>query len=176
MNNTFAVGVDGSISASDKETRPSERESRIPNILEMIKDPNCSPGKVTRLVTEQIALLVQEMSAYEDDSALEFKLKRCSAQIEGLCAMEKMLQRSWLNCDGLNFDGPQFVIAFKGIGTAIRQAVMNATSNARDGLAIMEEIRDGIGRFESVIRGDTAKIRPNDPRARGTWADAIRSM
>jgi hypothetical protein len=176
MNKTFAVGVDGSISASDPEIRPSERESRIPNILEMIKDPNCSTGKVTQLVTEQIALLVQEMSAYEDDSALALKLKRCSAQIEGLCALQKMLQRSWLNCDGLNFDGPHFVFAFRGIGTAIRQAVMKAAGNDRDGLSIMKEIRDGIGRWEAPIRAQTPKIRANDPQAQGTWAEAIRSM
>src|SRR5713226_6576255 len=84
MNKTFAVGVDGSISASDEEAQLFVRESRMPNILERLKDPNYSKDEVTRLVTVEIALLVQEMSEYEYDSTLGFKLKSCSAQIKAL--------------------------------------------------------------------------------------------
>jgi hypothetical protein len=178
MNRTFVVAVDGSLSVSEQETRPSGRESRIPNILERLKDPNFSAHEVTRLVTEEIALLVQEMREDAYDSTLAFKLKSCSTQIKALRALEKVLEKSERNRDVLNFDGRQFVFAVGRIVDVFMEATQTALGKNYESCSgsIWKHLRDEIGMKEEEIRRETAKIQANDPRAQGRWVERIGSV
>lgn len=49
MTKTFAIGVDGSIPASDQWACPPVRESRIPDTPATLKQPKFSAAEVTRL-------------------------------------------------------------------------------------------------------------------------------
>jgi hypothetical protein len=179
MTKTFEVGVDGSISGSDHQDRPFVRESRMPEILEGFKDQNFSAAKITRLITEEVALLVQEMSGYdENDPTSAFKLKKNIAQIEAMHAMEKLLEKSERACDVLNFDSPQFLCAFKLIllvlDMALTDSIGNDSFRGPTAISVMSHFRSRLKDWEQQIRDKTAKTLANDPNVKGTWSDAIK--
>jgi hypothetical protein len=180
MTKTFEVGVDGSISASGQNPRVAVRESRMPEILEALKAPKFSASKLTRLITEEIALLVNEMSACDEhDPNSTVRIRSCCAQIESLQVLEKRFQISEQNSDGLNFDGPEFAWAFKEILYALRLALDDANDPTKNGLlggSVMAHFREVLKRREDHIRKQVALVRADNQPAKETWSDIIRSI
>jgi hypothetical protein len=177
MTKVFAVAADGSISASDEQARPPvARESRIPDILEKLRGPKFSAAEVARFVAEEIVLLVQEMSRCADDPAATFKQNNCRVQIEALRTTERLLEKSNHDSDGLNFDGPEFVWAFKGIVHLLMQALKSANGDSYQKCSTDSIMRH----FGSLLAAGEMEIRKSSAAARntnqGTWNDAIRNI
>ena len=178
MTKVFTVGADGSISASDEQARPPVAcGSRIPDILEKLKGPKFSAAEVARLVTEEIVVLVQEMSRCADDPAATFKQMNCRAQIEALRAVVRLLEKSNHNSDGLNFDGPEFVWAFKRIVLLFELALERANGESYNKFStgsVMSHFGSLLAVEEKEIRKSSATARKNSNL--GTWSDAIRRL
>jgi hypothetical protein len=177
MTKVFMVSVNGSISTSDEQACPPVAcESKISDIREKLKGPKFSAAEVARLVAEEIVRLVQEMSRCADDPAATLKQKNCRAQIEALRAVEKLSEKANQNSDGLNFDGPEFVWAFKEIVRLVELALKNAPGGSYHKFPTDSVVRD-FGRLlaeeENGIRKSSAAARNTN---QGTWSDAIRRI
>src|SRR5271163_1189925 len=128
------------------------RESKLPEILDKIKDPNVSAAEVTRLIAVEMALITQDMRTCESDGAAVSKLKSYTEQIRALRAVAEAAKEAdaWTEREVFDFDGPKFRFVFgeflkefkRAALTVLRDdtsTVNNIMKHLRDNLAVREE-------------------------------------
>src|SRR5271168_984539 len=137
------------------------RESKLPEILDKIKDPKVSVAEVTRLIAVEMTLITQDMRTCESEGAAVFKLKSCMAQIRALRAVAEAAKEAdaWTKRDVFDFDGPKFQYVFGEFSKEFKKAALTVlrddTSTVK---SIMMHLRDNLAMRDEEIRRETEKI------------------
>ena len=162
FSNEQAVRVPGHVlGLHGIQKQAPNRESKLPEILDKIKDPNVSVAAVIRLIAVEMTVITQDMQTCESEATAVFKLKSCMAQIRALRAVAEAAQDAdaWTKRDVLDFDGPKFKFVFGEITKEFKKA---ALAVLRDDISTVKSIilqfRDNIAMREEELRRETEKI------------------
>jgi hypothetical protein len=139
------------------------RESKLPEILDIIKDPNFSVSEITRLITVEMTLIAQDMRTYESDRAAGFKLKNCTGQIKALRAVAEAAKEAdaWAKREDLDFDGPKFNFVYGEFIKDVKKAAQAVLKDDQTTVqSIMKHLRDILAVHEPELRRKTEKIGP----------------
>ncbi|HYL61644.1 MAG TPA: hypothetical protein VE077_03405 [Candidatus Methylomirabilis sp.] len=85
-------------------------ESKLPEIVDKLKDPNCSVDEIVRLIAVQMTLVAQEMRTSGGDGATAFKKKNLMGQLRALCALDKTVKENFalVHREVVDLEGPVF--------------------------------------------------------------------
>jgi hypothetical protein len=138
-------------------------QSKLPEILDKIKDPKVPSAEIIRLIAHEMALINQDMRLCETDGAAGFKLKICTERIRALHAVAEAAKESDA-CDVLNFDGPKFIFVFSEIVNYFKDAAQKVLKDDRTTEQnIMKHFRDNISVNEAELRRKTKRIGRTGP-------------
>lgn len=161
---------------------PPNRESKLPEIIDKIKDPKVSVAEITRLIAIEMALISQDMQTCERDVDGTVKLKNYMGQLRALREVASAAKEAdaWaVKADVLDFDGPKFGFVLGKLTEYFKEAALAALRNDQSTVkSIMMHLRDIVARHEPELRRETAKIgyhtdtssarlpsqEPNEPR------------
>ena len=76
----FVLNVDASISVMHREVQLPQRESRMPKILNRLKDDNFSASEIWLFMSRAIALLAKQTQEYDHDPTQKRRLKTSPAE------------------------------------------------------------------------------------------------
>jgi hypothetical protein len=141
------------------------QESRLGEIAHKLKDPNCSPGEVIRLINHEIALVMLEMRACErEPSVAESKRKSCMAQITALNKWVRTLEAfPWTKHDVLNFHGPKLRFVLQEYAKFFREAALQVLNGEQSTVQMILRLsRDIAASREEEVRRATEKIVDDD--------------
>ena len=108
MTKVFVVNADDSISVLQREPETPQRESRLPEILKQLEDPNFSAVEVSDLISQEIALVSLEIQKCEHQPIPKCQRDNFQVTLEGLLLLHKTMVKAEKMPDVLNFDGPKF--------------------------------------------------------------------
>ena len=157
---TARVPVHGSVPRPFQKQVPN-RESKLPEILDKLKDPNFSLAEVTRLIAAETTLIAQDIRTCESDGAAAFKRKNSMGQITALRALAETAKAAdaWAKRDVLNFDGPKFKFALGKIAGYFKEAALKALRGDKSTVnSIMRHWGDILAVHELELRRETEKI------------------
>ena len=85
------MDADGAVSDSKEETRAAERHSKLPEIIEKLKDANYQPAELMRLIAIQMLLLIMGTKLCRNET----ELQACARERKALDAARRIhLSRS----------------------------------------------------------------------------------
>jgi hypothetical protein len=88
---SVVMDADGAVSVSKEETRAAERHSKLPEIIEKLKDPNYQPAELMRLIAIQMLLLIMGTKLCRNET----ELQACARERKALDAARRIhLSRS----------------------------------------------------------------------------------
>src|SRR5271170_4874018 len=137
------------------------RESKLPEILDKIKDPKVSLAEVTRLIAVEMTLITQDMRTCESEAAAVFKLKSCMAQIRALRAVAEAAKEAdaWTKRAVFDFDGPKFQYVFGEFGKEVKKAALTVLRGDTSTVnSIMLHLHDNMAMREPELQRETEKI------------------
>jgi len=154
MTKVFVVNAEGSISVSEREAELPRLDSRLPQIKKKLSDGNFSAAEISRLISQEIALVIIEMQEYADDPTQRERLKAHAAEIRVLRALAKSVSKAPRNDDELNIDGPKLQHFLRRGFEIFEKAVRAALGKNSEGLVdkIMKNAHEGIEAFLQEIR------------------------
>jgi hypothetical protein len=172
IKKVFVVNANDSISVSEGKPGAPKRDSKMPEILKTIEGANFSAAEVRHLLAKEVALLVKEMSEYEYDGTLASRVKSCTAQINALGALEKVLEKVGRNEGVLNLNGPQFRYAFFRIRNMFKEATEKVCGH--DSVMwnkIINEFKAELKMNDQEIRRKTAEWYSSSGGDQRPWTD-----
>jgi hypothetical protein len=153
------IGANGAPTFKDE---PAQSHSKMPEILKKLDCPEATPVEVSRLISQELAIIASEMSLCNVDSTGMKKLKACAARLEALNALAKAAKetQALAKHDELNFDGPKFTFVFDKLLEYFGQAIEQALGKRDEDLKqrIMKQFRDTIAMNEAGLRRETKRI------------------
>ena len=160
MTKVFVVSADDSISVLQREPEAPQRESRLPEILKQLEDPNFSAVKVSDLINEEIALVNMEIRECGHRPIQKSERDNFQATIEALLLLRKTMVKAEKIPDQLNFDGPKFqhflYLANILFEKAVRDALGKGGKNNVD--KIMKNLEDEMAAQMPKIRREVEEI------------------
>src|SRR4051812_27400333 len=102
------VGQDGNVSYSG--LTKVKRESKLSEIVRKVEDPNVPVAEVSRLITIEIASVLNEQASNFEDPTSQFKQKAYNDMVKSLRELGKQLSETDVlsKKDVLNWEGPKF--------------------------------------------------------------------
>jgi hypothetical protein len=134
-----------------------KRASIMPEMSDRLRDPNASIGDLQRLITIEMAHLVEAMRKCEEMGAPISELKFCGEQIRVL----RQLFRTFVEFhtaakrEVLNIRGRKFQIAFYQIHKCLRAALEESSRSPDNDLlnqTILRNFRDEVAAHEEDIQ------------------------
>jgi len=161
---TFVVAGDGSVSVKTQELQqdPPSGESRLPEIIDKLKDPRTPSAAIRRLALAELLVIAQEMAAEQRNMTPALKLKSYRSQLNILNYVNEALQKAAAssNEDALNIDGPkwqylrgQFIETFE---EAVEQAYGKGNETMKQ--KIMKEFHDRWAADQDRLRREVERI------------------
>jgi hypothetical protein len=158
-------------------------ESKLPIIVDKIKDSRVTAAEISRLIAVEMALITQHMRSCENDGAAALKLKSYTNQIHALREVAEAAKEAdaWSKRDSQEYFGPRFDFLLCEIVSCCQQAAYNVLRGHRPLVdKIMEELISLIGMqyldLRSYCTGEddgSLESLPIDPRA--SCMDLIRT-
>lgn len=151
------IARDGS--AAFEEQPPNQAQRTVmQEIRQELSSPEPSAADVNRLISQEIANIICEMSL----STNLKKLKAFTVRIAALSALAKAVARNekLAKHDVLNFDSPKFIFVFDHLLDCYQKATEEALGKNSDlAQRTMKAFRDIVASTEADLRRDTEKIR-----------------
>ena len=146
----------------EKELTEQERDSKLGEIRTLIADETTPPGKIKRLIAEEIASINMLMIKYSNDvNIIEgMKVKVYAEQVKALRELGKEIMEAdtLSHKDFLNMDGKKFKYAIgqyaEGVKEAMRMVKLDDTSIN----SILNHWRDIMASKEEEIRREIDKL------------------
>jgi|SRR5579864_5902862 len=104
-----------------------KRASLLPTILDRLQDPNASAGQINRLISIEIASVIDGMQRNEEIGTARSTSKSPLEQIKALRLLSRTLVESHVpdSHDVLNIRGPKFLYVFTKIHGCFDFATLN---------------------------------------------------
>lgn len=139
------------------------RPSVLPEIFDLMQDPEVPIGEVLRLITIEIAHIAAAMRTCTERRAPLSQMKSNMSQIKALQLLSGTVVRTHAQSrsDELNMDGPKFKFVSSQIVDCFRDALTNVTRKPKEGFfnrTILTEFRDLLAVREPEIRRKLPKI------------------
>jgi hypothetical protein len=155
------IDESGNVSA-DREMSEQERESKLPEIRRLIADETTSPGKIKRLIAEEIASINALMCKYSNDvNIIEgMKVKVYAEQVKALRELGKEVMEAdtLSHKDFLNMDGKKFKYAISQFTEGIKEAMRMVKLDDTSINSILNHWRDIMASREEDIRREVEKL------------------
>jgi len=138
----------------------SRRNTKLDDFEEKFQDTNFPIHELSKLVTQEIWLVLKAKHICEEDPSLHFMMKIYSEQIKDLREFAKSIGETDVlsKRDILNFDGPKFQYVFIEIVEMFKKSLKDA--GVIDSLAtnIMKHFADAMRMKEPDLRREVQKI------------------
>lgn len=147
---------DHAMVVTEEEQEAFLPDSKLPEIITKMRDPDSPPGEILRLIAYEICLIVAEgdpsRNSQVKDRKGEMKALRALAEI-----VKKNAQRS--KADFLNFDGPKFQFVFAWLQDQLASAAHEVLGKEDPRVdAIMKRFNELLDAEGEGIRRRTAEI------------------
>jgi hypothetical protein len=157
----LSIDADGNVS-SERELTEQERDSKLHEILRMIRDETTSPGKIKRAIAEEIASINLQMIKYSNDvNILEgMKVKVLETQVKSLRELGKEVMEADVlsHKDFLNMDGKKFKFAIGQYAEGVKEAMRMVKLDDTTINSILNHWRDIMSAKEEEIRREIDKL------------------
>lgn len=151
----------GNVSA-DRELTEQERNSKLHEIMDMIRDESTSPGKIKRVIAEEIASVSLLMIKYSNDvNIIEgMKVKVYAEQVKALRELGKEVMEAdtLSHKDFLNMDGKKFKYAVEQYAIGLKEAMKLVKLDDTTINSILNHWRDIMSAKEEEIRREIDKL------------------
>jgi hypothetical protein len=139
-----------------------KRASVLPKILDRLQDPDASAAEINRLITIEIADIIDGMQRNEEIGTPRSTSKSPLEQIKALRLLSRTLVESYVpdSRDVLNIRGPKFLYALTRIYGCLREALEHVTqksSNEPLNAMILTEFRDRLSMSEQALQREIDK-------------------
>jgi hypothetical protein len=140
MIRSFLVNADGSVSVCKEEAVAQTRQSKLPEIIELLKAGK--PAEASRLVSIELA----KGAIDTRECKSETELRACEQQRKVLCALSEFICKPEAPAerDVLNVDGPKFQWFLGEAVMMFKRAAEEALGKGREDVVdkIMKDIED----------------------------------
>ena len=141
----------------------TSRDSDLPLIQELLKDPKFSVTEILRLISLEIVRVIQMIEEQRIRPSKRFKLSFCSTEIRilrALAASAQLAYRYREREDVLDLDGPKFDFVFKRILANFKEALGKALGPNSEALTnnVLRQLRDLMAMEEPEIRRELKKM------------------
>lgn len=155
------IDESGNVS-SDREQSEQERDSKLGLIRTLIADETTSPGKIKRLIAEEIATINMLMIKQSNDvSIIEgMKVKVYETQVKALRELGKEVMEAdtLSHKDFLNMDGKKFKFVLGQVTDCVKEAMKLVKLDETTINSILNHWRDIMSSREEDIRREVDKL------------------
>lgn len=155
---TVVINANGVPTIKDE---PAPWPSKMAEIARALNCPEATPAEVSRLLSQEVAIIASEMSLCNVDATDAMKLKACTARLEAVKALSSVVKanQALATHEVLNFDGPKFHFVFDRLMDYYDQAIGEALGKCDDlRKRLLKAFRDIIAANEAELRRETKKI------------------
>lgn len=155
------IDEQGNVSA-DRALSEQERDSKLGEIRRLIADDTTSPGKIKRLIAEEIAGINMLMIKYSNDvNIIEgMKVKVYGEQVKALRELGKEIMEAdtLSHKDFLNMDGKKFKYALGQYAEGLKDAMRIVKLDDTTINSVLNHWRDIMSSKEEDIRREIDKL------------------